>query len=72
MCISVPNYPEGHAFINTDSVPDGICAKCGTQRSWNKPERYEKCEACNGTGCGYGDNGRCETCDGRGELRELP
>lgn len=33
---------------------------------------YSKCDACNGTGCGFGDNGMCEECMGYGNVRELP
>lgn len=42
---------------------------------WQKEHRkplYFKCEACNGTSCGFGDNGACEECNGYGEMRELP
>lgn len=33
-CISVAGKPEGHIWIKTDGMPDGICSKCGTQRAW--------------------------------------
>ena len=33
--------------------------------------RYFKCETCNGSGCGDGDNGACLECNGFGEVREL-
>jgi len=41
------------------------------QQKANNPH-YSKCEACNGTGCGDGDNGMCVECHGRGYIRELP
>jgi len=43
-----------------------------TKPSFALRSRLSKCAQCNGSGCGYGDDGRCEECNGYGEVRELP
>lgn len=57
------------ALVGTAHPP--IMVSVG-EKPRNDPPGYDKCEACKGSGCGYGDNGVCEECNGCGNVRELP